>query len=230
MSQTRRSTETIQFAGIWVGRCGWSRRFLAVFGGMEPSATEHPVLASRGRSLGVRRPVAAFYAGDLSPVNTRGYRFYWWHCTAKHGPWVIRRAAKRVKGSVRVFTLHPVRTHGPRAGKVTNEFYLTGQLKKTTGVRTYPVEYTYDYAGRMVTMKTWTNYPSGTPAVTTWAYHANRGWLAGKFYADAATGAAQSSSGTTYTYTDVHPSAPHKCGTPNPFTAPARGKTSAALR
>ena len=90
-----------------------------------------------------------------------------------------------------------------RGGKVTNEFYLTGQIKKTTGVRTYPVEYTYDYAGRMQTMKTWTNYPSGSPAVTTWAYDPNRGWLAGKFYADATTGAAQTSSGTTYTYTDA---------------------------
>ena len=90
----------------------------------------------------------------------------------------------------------------PDGGNVTNEFYLTGQLKKTTGARTYPVEYTYDYAGRMQTMKTWTNYPNGT-AVTTWLYDGNRGWLAGKFYANATTGEAQTNSGVTYTYTDA---------------------------
>jgi len=29
-------------------------------------------------------------------------------------------------------------------GSITNEFYFTGDLKKTYGARTYPVEYTYD--------------------------------------------------------------------------------------
>ncbi|MGN6641649.1 MAG: hypothetical protein ACTHKU_01460, partial [Verrucomicrobiota bacterium] len=52
---------------------------------------------------------------------------------------------------------------------VTNEYELTGLLKKTYGSRTYPVEYTYDYAGRMRTMKTWTNYASNLGSVvTTW--------------------------------------------------------------
>jgi RHS repeat-associated protein len=93
-------------------------------------------------------------------------------------------------------------TH-PDGGKVTNEFYPTGLLKKTSGVRTYPVEYTYDHAGRMQTMKTWTNYPTSGAAVTTWVYDGDRGWLAGKYYANPATGAAQTSSGVTYTYTDA---------------------------
>jgi hypothetical protein len=32
----------------------------------------------------------------------------------------------------------------PDGTGVTNEYYLTGQLKKTSGSRTYPVEYRYD--------------------------------------------------------------------------------------
>ena len=38
---------------------------------------------------------------------------------------------------------------------VSTEYYLSGELKKTSGSRTYPVEYTYDSQGRMKTMKTW---------------------------------------------------------------------------
>jgi RHS repeat-associated protein len=82
----------------------------------------------------------------------------------------------------------------PDGGGVTNEFFTTGLLKKTRGSRTYPVEYTYDYAGRMKTMKTWqdTVGNSGT-AVTTWNYDSQRGWLNTKRYAD--------SYGSDYTYT-----------------------------
>lgn len=59
----------------------------------------------------------------------------------------------------------------PDGTSVTNEYFLTGELKKTYGSRTYPVSYTYDYAGRMKTMTTWQNFAanSGT-AVTTWNY------------------------------------------------------------
>jgi hypothetical protein len=53
---------------------------------------------------------------------------------------------------------------------VTNEWYDTGQIKRTTGSRTYPVEFSYDYAGRKQTMKTWQSYPSSGAAVTTWKY------------------------------------------------------------
>ena len=68
---------------------------------------------------------------------------------------------------------------------VTNEFFLTGMLKKTYGSRTYPVEYTYDTAGRMATMKTWQNFAGALgAATTTWYYDVNRGWLTNKMYAD----------------------------------------------
>jgi hypothetical protein len=59
----------------------------------------------------------------------------------------------------------------PDNTSVTNEYFLTGQLKKTSGSRTYPVKYTHDAQGRMKTMKTWQNFagPSGA-AITTWYY------------------------------------------------------------
>jgi len=81
-------------------------------------------------------------------------------------------------------------------GVVTNEFYLNGLRKKTWGSRTYPVEYTYDYAGRMSTMKTWQNFAADSgAAVTTWNYDTNRGWFSNKRYADGY--------GPDYTYTDA---------------------------
>ncbi len=68
---------------------------------------------------------------------------------------------------------------------MTNEYFLTGLLKKTYGSRTYPVEYTYDAQGRMATMKTWQNFTAGTgTATTTWQYDMYRGWLTNKVYAD----------------------------------------------
>jgi hypothetical protein len=87
-------------------------------------------------------------------------------------------------------------------GAVLYKEYLdSGELKKTSGSRTYPVEYAYDHAGRMKTMTTWQNHASGTgAAVTTWNYHATRGWLAGKRYADPATGGA-GNLGPNYAYT-----------------------------
>ncbi|MBI2927423.1 MAG: RHS repeat-associated core domain-containing protein [Verrucomicrobia bacterium] len=71
----------------------------------------------------------------------------------------------------------------PDGTSVTNEFFLTGLLKKTSGSRTYPVEYTYDPQGRMKTMKTWTNFVAGTGAATTlWTNDVYRGWLEKKVY------------------------------------------------
>jgi RHS repeat-associated protein len=82
----------------------------------------------------------------------------------------------------------------PDNTSVTNEFFATGLLKKTSGSRTYPVEYTYDYAGRTKTMMTWQNFASGAgAATTTWNYDAYRGWLAHKRYHD--------NTGPNYTYT-----------------------------
>jgi len=82
----------------------------------------------------------------------------------------------------------------PDGAVVTNEFFPTGQLKKTFGSRTYPVEYTYDPAGRMATMKTWRNFTgnSGT-ATTAWTYDL-RGALTRKTYED--------DSHVDYTHTD----------------------------
>jgi RHS repeat-associated protein len=90
--------------------------------------------------------------------------------------------------------LRTINIVNPDGSRMTNEYFVTGELKKTYGSRTYPVEYTYDYAGRMKTMKTWQNFAgnSGT-ATTTWNYDAYRGWLNNKRYAD--------SSGPDYTYT-----------------------------
>lgn len=76
----------------------------------------------------------------------------------------------------------------PDGTSITNEFFPTGQLKKTYGSRTYPVEYAYDAAGRMKTMTTWTNYPTSGAAVTTWNYDLYRGWLTNKTFDAGAPG------------------------------------------
>ena len=84
----------------------------------------------------------------------------------------------------------------PDGGSIISEFFLTGELKKTYGTRTYPVEYTYDYAGRMATMKTWKDFAgnSGT-ATNIWKYDGYRGWLTNKIYTD--------NHGPSYDYTDA---------------------------
>jgi len=83
----------------------------------------------------------------------------------------------------------------------TNLFYLTRLLRKTSGSRTYPVEYTYDDQGRMRTMKTWQDFGgnSGT-ATTTWNYDSYRGWLTSKDYPNAGDGTA-GTLGPDYSYT-----------------------------
>jgi len=87
-----------------------------------------------------------------------------------------------------------LRTTLPDGTTVTNEFTLKGEVRKVSGSRQYPVEYTYDPQGRMKTMKTWQNFAgnSGT-ATTTWNYDAHRGFLASKRY--------DNSQGPDYTYT-----------------------------
>ena len=76
----------------------------------------------------------------------------------------------------------------------TNVYYPNGLLKLTYGSRIYPVEYTYDYAGRIKTMTTWQNYSTGSGAsVTTWNYDGYRGFLTNKVYAD--------KQGPSYSYT-----------------------------
>jgi RHS repeat-associated protein len=65
------------------------------------------------------------------------------------------------------------------------EYYPTGLPKKKYGSRTYPVGYSYDYAGRLATMTNWSTYSAGAGArVTTWNYNAYRGWLDNKRHDD----------------------------------------------
>ena len=73
----------------------------------------------------------------------------------------------------------------PDGTVVHKEYYPAGQLKRTYGSRTYPVEYTYDAQGRMKTMTTWQKFASGQgAATTTWNCDPQRGWLVSKVYAD----------------------------------------------
>lgn len=81
----------------------------------------------------------------------------------------------------------------PDGTSVTNEFTLRGERRKVYGSREYPVEYTFDYAGRMKTMKTWQNFATdGGAAVTTWNYSTNRGFMVSKQHQDG--------NGPAYTY------------------------------
>jgi RHS repeat-associated protein len=78
-----------------------------------------------------------------------------------------------------------IQTINPDNTAVTNLYYTDGLLEETYGSRTYPVEYTYDYAGRMKTMTTWTNFAAATgAATTTWNYDPLRGFMTNKAYAD----------------------------------------------
>src|SRR5207244_4009427 len=68
---------------------------------------------------------------------------------------------------------------------VTNEFYDTGELKKTSGSRTYPAAYVFDYQGRMTWMTNWTGFASGAGVrAVNWTYNGNRGFLTTKTYPD----------------------------------------------
>jgi RHS repeat-associated protein len=78
-----------------------------------------------------------------------------------------------------------IQTINPDATVVTNFYFANGLCQETCGSRTYPVQFTYDYAGRMKTMTTWTNFAiGGGAAVTTWNYDALRGFMTNKAYAD----------------------------------------------
>jgi RHS repeat-associated protein len=87
----------------------------------------------------------------------------------------------------------------PDGRSVFSQYFPNGLLQKTWGAREYPVEYTYDYAGRRKTLTTWQQFNQTTgqgisgSATTTWNYNTNRGWLDSKVYAD--------NQGPSYTYT-----------------------------
>ena len=73
----------------------------------------------------------------------------------------------------------------PDNGAVTNIYLPTGEIALSYGSRTYPVGYSYDYAGRVKTMTNWSGFAGGTGArVTTWNYDPYRGFLTSKVYAD----------------------------------------------
>jgi RHS repeat-associated protein len=82
----------------------------------------------------------------------------------------------------------------PDGTSVAMSYLPTGEMQQTSGSRTYPVGYSYDYGGRMLTMTNWTNFSTGGGArVTTWGYSPTRGFLSSK--TDAAGKA------VSYTYT-----------------------------
>ena len=73
----------------------------------------------------------------------------------------------------------------PDNSSVTNLYHPTGEMRRTSGSRTYPVEYTHDHAGRVKTMTTWQNLAGNSgAATTTWNYHPQRGFMVSKKYND----------------------------------------------
>ena len=93
--------------------------------------------------------------------------------------------------------LQPITRAQPDGQTIHYEYELSGQLKKTYGARTYPVEYTYDAQGRLSTQTTWSDYAGTTEARTTrWNYEPNRGWLESIDAPDEATGQPPATPGT----------------------------------
>lgn len=81
----------------------------------------------------------------------------------------------------------------PDGGVVNTTFWPAGQVRRTWGSRTYPVEYTYDAQGRVKTLTTWKDFANATgAAITTWNYTPTRGFLLNKRHAD--------NTGPSYTY------------------------------
>ena len=81
--------------------------------------------------------------------------------------------------------IRPYSVINPDSTTVNIVYLLTGELGLQYGSRTYPVAYSYDYAGRMQTMTNWSNFSTSAGArVTTWNYDVYRGWLTNKAYAD----------------------------------------------
>ena len=94
----------------------------------------------------------------------------------------------------------------PDGGAVTNDYFATGELKKTYGTRTYPIEYVYDTLGRLRTNTTWQNFASSSGAANTvWNYDATSGLLTSKRYND--------NTGPNYTYLTTTTLKRHKVST-----------------
>jgi RHS repeat-associated protein len=79
----------------------------------------------------------------------------------------------------------------PDGGEVLSDYWPTGELKSTSGARTYPVSYSYDPQGRLKTLTTRQGAAGVGEAVTTWNYSPT-GLLANKRYQD--------NTGPSYTY------------------------------
>ena len=93
----------------------------------------------------------------------------------------------------------------PDSTTVTEVFYPTGELKSSSGSQTYPVAYTYDYAGRLLSQTTWQDKSADTgKALTAWEYYPN-GLLKQKWYdaTIAEDGTISGTAGPSYTYTDA---------------------------
>ncbi len=91
--------------------------------------------------------------------------------------------------------MRPYSVIQPDGTTINSVYLLSGELAKQYGSRTYPVGYSYDYAGRLKTMTNWSNFSGNSGArVTTWNYDSYRGFLAGKTYDGGAAG-------PSYTYT-----------------------------
>jgi RHS repeat-associated protein len=90
-------------------------------------------------------------------------------------------------------TMQATGTTQPDGTTVSSTYLLTGELGMQSGSRTYPVGYSYDYAGRMQTMTNWSGGIGTGARVTTWNYDSQRGWLTSKVFADG--------HGPSYSYT-----------------------------
>ena len=105
----------------------------------------------------------------------------------------VRRSHDNVSDSM----MRATNVMQPDGTTVNSEYLLTGELGLQYGSRTYPVAYSYDYAGRMAAMTNWTSFAGERvwPAtrVTQWNYDSQRGFLTSKTYDDG--------TGPSYTYT-----------------------------
>ncbi len=79
-----------------------------------------------------------------------------------------------VRGQTDVVTLPDGRTSD-------SDYYLTGEVFQVTGTAAPAVAYTYDYAGRALTLTTQPG--TGAAAVTAWSYHSTTGRLLSKAHA-----------------------------------------------
>ena len=84
----------------------------------------------------------------------------------------------------------------PDGGNVTPAYLPTGEIATNSGARMYPAAFTYDCAGRLASLTTWTNFAGGTGAATTrWTNDPYRRFVINKVYADG--------TGPSYGYTSA---------------------------